>query len=471
VPAHLESCFHCGLPVPVDGGWYLTVLGKVRPFCCPGCQAVCRTIVNAGLEDYYRHRSTKATRADPEVVPEILKKLSLYDHPDIQRSFVRGSLDWREASLILEDIRCAACLWLNERHLRGLDGVLDVEMDYASERARVRWDPERLQLSTILQAIADIGYIAYPYDPAHREQLLKDRKRRSAHRLIFAAAVGMPVMQFSLASYIMGNVQAGGELPLWVIIGRWTALFAAAAILFYSGQDFFVGAWRDLKNRRLGMDVPVVLGLMIALAGSLVATLQQRGEVYLDSIAMFVLFVLLARIQEMRGRVMAANAMDRLARVIPQTARRLTEAGEEEVAAVALRPGDRLRVAPGEVLPVDGTIAEGRSAIDESPLTGESAPVLRQAGDPVTAGTCNVDQPIVVEVTRVGEESTAGEIRYLLDRALHLRPRYALLAERAAEWFVAVVLLLALGTAATWLWLEPAPRGGRSCWRSFGTTA
>jgi Cu2+-exporting ATPase len=456
VSAHQEACYHCGLPVPVDGGWFLTVLGKDRLFCCPGCQAVCRTIVDAGLEDYYRHRTTKAARADPAVVPDILKKLSLYDHPDIQRSFVRGSVGWREASLILEDIRCAACLWLNERHLRGLDGVLDVEMDYASERARVRWDPGRIQLSTILRAIADIGYIAYPYDSAHREQLLKERKRRSAHRLIFAAAVGMPVMQFSLASYIMGGAQVGGELPLWVIIGRWTTLFAAAAILSYSGQDFFVGAWRDLKNRRLGMDVPIVLGLTIALTGSLVATLQQRGEVYLDSIAMFVLFVLLARIYEMRGRVTAANAMDRLARVIPQTARRLTEAGEEEVAAVELRPGDRLRMVPGEVLPADGTIVEGSSSIDESPLTGESAPVLRRAGDPVTAGTCNIDQPIVIEVTRVGEESTAGEIRYLLDRALHSRPRYAVLAERAAEWFVAVVLLLALLTAGAWLWLDPA---------------
>jgi len=227
--------------------------------------------------------------------------------------------------------------------------------------------------------------------------------------------------------------------------------------LLYSGMDFLAGAWRDIRNRRLGMDIPIVIGLLTAFFGSLVATVRQQGEVYVDSITMFVIFVLLARMFEIRGRVTAANAMDRLARVIPQTTRRLSPGGgEEEVPVIELRPGDRLHILPGESLPADGVVVEGCSTFDESLLTGEATPVEKGVGQAVTAGTCNVEQLVTVEVTRVGVESTAGEVRRLLDRGLRSRPRYAILAERAAEWFVALVLAIALATAGVWYWYEPA---------------
>ncbi|MDJ0891176.1 MAG: heavy metal translocating P-type ATPase [Gammaproteobacteria bacterium] len=451
-----QHCFHCGLPVPLDGRWRLAVLDAERAFCCAGCLEVSGAIVRAGLEDYYRHRSTTAARADPDVVPEILSKLELYDHPEIQRSFVSERDGQRQASLILEDIRCAACLWLNEQHIRRLDGVSNVEMDYTSQRARVSWDPQRTTLSRILRAIADIGYVAYPYDTRHREQLLRDRKRRDGQRLLFAGLIGMPVMQFAFATYVMGEADVAGQLPLWVIIGRWTVLFATATVLFYAGQDFFVGAWRDLRNRRLGMDVPIVIGLCTAFLGSLVATLRQHGEVYFDSIVMFVFFVLLARFFEMRGRVRAADAMDRLARIVPETTRRLRRDGrEEEVAVIELKHGDRLQLRPGEAVPADGEIVDGRSSFDESALTGEAIPVEKGPGEAVFSGTINRDQPVTVQVSRVGAESTAGEIRDLLQRGLHSRPRFALLAERAAEWFVVLVLSVASITAGTWFWLAP----------------
>ncbi len=451
-----EPCFHCGLPVPPQSQASLEVFGRERPFCCPGCYAVSRAIVAAGLDDYYRHREAYAERAGREAVPEVLRKLDLYDRPDIQKGFVRASGPWREAHLILENIRCAACLWLNERRLRQLEGVLDVAIDYATQRARVRWDPQRLRLSEILEAIAALGYLAHPYDPAHREALLKDEKRRSGGRLLFAGLAGMPVMQFALATYVMGDTEAAGQLPLWVVIGRWSNLFVVLAILFYAGQDFFVGAWRDLKNRRLGMDVPVVLGISTALIGSIVATGLQRGEVYYDSIVMFVFFLLIARHVEMRGRRKAAAALDRLAKVVPATARRLGAQGAEtEVAVVDLEPGDRVRIRPGEIAPLDGVLVAGASAFDESLLTGESVPVQRREGDTVSGGSCNREQPVVMQVTRARADSAPNRVRRLLDQGLRGRPRYAVLAERAASGFVGGVVLLAGITAAVWLWWDP----------------
>jgi Cu2+-exporting ATPase len=225
-------------------------------------------------------------------VPDFLSQVELFDRPEIQQDFVIPVGDAREAALLLDNIRCPACLWLNERHLRSLPGVLDVHIDDTTQRARVRWDPHTIRLSEILRAITDIGYLAHPYDASRSEQLNRLRRQRSTERLIFAGAVGMLVMNFSLATYLMGDTGPAGELPLWIIIGRWTSLLLALLLLAWPGQEFFAGAWNDLRHRRLGMDVPVVLGLSAAFVGSLHATVTGQGEVYFDSIAMFVFLAL-----------------------------------------------------------------------------------------------------------------------------------------------------------------------------------
>lgn len=450
------SCFHCGLPVPATHPPTVWVLGEIRQFCCKGCEAVCRAIVKADHEDYYRYREAPAQQADAEHLPAVLRQAQFYDHPDIQKGFVKTSAEWREAALMLEEIRCAACLWLNERHLRTLDGVLDVEMDYTSQQVRVRWDPERIKLSEILKALANIGYTAHPYDPAHRDALASQQKRRGVERIIFAGLIGMVVMQFSLAAYLMGHPDACGQYPLWVIIGRWTSLLAATAIVLYPGQEFLLGAWQDLKNRRLGMDVPIALGLLTAYGGSALATVTQTGEVYFDSIAMFVFLLLLARYAELGARLTAAKSLDRMTRVMPQTARRLDASGEVDVPLVELQAGDEVLVRPGETVPVDGSIVQGASNFSEALLTGEPMPVTRTAGQDVFAGSVNGDQPVTIRVSRRPQQSTVSQINRLVRRALHSRPRYTELAEHAAQWFVAVVLVIAAVTTAVWLRLDPA---------------
>ena len=449
-----ESCFHCGLPLDPNFHESIPVSGRPRSFCCHGCLAVARSIVDAGLEEYYEHRREKAVTAD--VVPEIVRKLGFYDHPSVQKSFVRATKDTREASLLLENIRCAACLWLNERVLRGLDGVIEVDLDYASHHARVRWDPARIKLSEILESILSIGYVAHPYDATRREELNRIQEKRSIERLIFAGVIGMMVMNFAIAGYVMGLGDETGELSLWVRIGRWTSLFATTTLLAYPGQEFFIGAWRDLRNRRLGMDVPIVLGLSFAYLGSLHTTWSQSGEVYYDSIAMFVFLVLLARRIELRGRVRAADALDRVGKILPRLATRLDADGEQEVLVTDLAPGDRVRVHPGEIVPADGRLIDGRSTFDESLLTGEPLPVARQPGDMLIGGTCNVDQAVILEVEKDTGDSTVAEIHRLLMRGMREAPRYAVLAQRAAAWFVAVVLLIAAVTATTWLLIDPA---------------
>ncbi|UCB56027.1 MAG: heavy metal translocating P-type ATPase [Thiotrichales bacterium] len=453
----MSTCFHCGLPVPeTQQVPALEVDGQPRAFCCHGCRAVCKAIIDAGLADYYQHRTEQAVTANQQVLPDFLEQLTLYDRPEIQQGFVSTQNEWSEATLLLENIRCPACLWLNEKHLRSLPGIIDVHIDDITQRARVRWQTESIRLSQILGAIADIGYIAHPYDASRNALLQKLRRRRSTERLIFAGAVGMLVMNFSLASYFMADTTAATGLPLWVSIGRWTSLVLATLLLAYPGQEFFAGAWGDLRNRRLGMDIPVVLGLVFAYAGSLHATLSGSGDVYYDSIAMFVFLLLLARRYELGGKLRAANHLDRLSRFTPRTAQRIESDGSREATAIeALLPGDLISLVPGETVPVDGTISRGSSSFDESLITGEAHPVLKQHGDHVVAGSVNGEQPVVLRVTRTLQSSTLSEIQQLVERGLEQRPRYAVLAEQAAGWFVAAILVIAVSTAGYWLQNDP----------------
>ncbi|MCB1821735.1 MAG: heavy metal translocating P-type ATPase metal-binding domain-containing protein, partial [Candidatus Competibacteraceae bacterium] len=152
------ECFHCGLPVPPHAPYAVVIDGQRQPMCCHGCQAVAEAIVAAGLTDFYQHRTTRSQRAE-DLIPDQLRGLELYDRADLQKSFVRvESESVREAALILEGIVCAACVWLNERHVNTLPGVLEFRVNYSTHRARVRWDERQIKLSEILAAIAAIGY-------------------------------------------------------------------------------------------------------------------------------------------------------------------------------------------------------------------------------------------------------------------------------------------------------------------------
>ena len=161
-----SSCYHCGLPIADDVDLSVRIGGETRAMCCYGCQAVAQSIVDNGLEDYYRSRDA-LPESPREAMPAVLDQLALFDHAEFQKSFVKELGDnEREASLLLEGITCAACIWLNEQHVGRLPGVTAVDINYATRRARVRWDESRIKLSDILAAIAAIGYRAYPYDAA-----------------------------------------------------------------------------------------------------------------------------------------------------------------------------------------------------------------------------------------------------------------------------------------------------------------
>ena len=446
-------CFHCGLPVPANFDYRVRILGAERAMCCHGCQAVAQAIVAGGLERFYEHRTTVSQRPE-DLVPEQLRRLDLYDQPRLQEGFVEvDERHLKSASLILEGITCAACVWLSERHVRTVPGVVEFHVNYSTHRARVRWDDSRVRLSEILKAIAAIGYVAHPYDPGRQDSVYRRERQRALRRLAVAGLCSMQVMMLGWSLYAM-DYDTSDVTDMRAFL-RWVSALLTVPVVFYSAQTFFVAAWRELRQGRLGMDVPVSLAVILAFVASLWATVTHGPDVYYDSVTMFAFFLLTGRFLEMGARHGAGQAAEALVRLLPATATRLRDGDAQLVAVAELVPGDRVLIRPGETVPADGTVVDGRSSVDESLLTGESLPRARTLGDALVGGSTNVESPLEMRVDKVGDDTVVSAIVRLLDRAQAEKPRVALLADRVAGWFVGALLLVAVAVAAWWWPIDP----------------
>jgi Cu2+-exporting ATPase len=448
------ACFHCGLALG-RGRFPVLVDGVSRDTCCAGCQAIARTIVENGLAAYYRNRTAPPPEA--KVGGEVLEDLGLYDLAEVQRTFVRPvAAGEREASLLLNGVTCAACTWLIEQRLLTMPGVVGVSINYGARRARVRWQEGEVKLSAILRAIGELGYSAEPYDAARSEDHLRAERRGMLWRLFVAGFGMMQVMMYAYPAYIAGGDMTGDVEQLM----RLASLVITTPVALWAASPFYAGAWRDLRNRALGMDVPVAGGILVAYVASVMATVQGAGDVYFDSVSMFVFLLLAARYLEMTARAKALDAQQRLLKLTPAAAERLDRFPDpvecRQVPVAVLEQGDIVAVRPGAVIPADGVVIDGVSAADESLFTGESRPVGKRIGDRVTGGSVNVQSPLTVRVERVGEETVLAAIVRLMDRAHTAKPRVALAAERAARGFVAVVLVGAAVAAGAWYVVDPA---------------
>ncbi|WP_461602847.1 heavy metal translocating P-type ATPase [Aeromonas rivipollensis] len=446
----MTGCFHCGEPVSTGSDFTLEIKGIVQPMCCPGCQAVAQTILECGLASYYEHRTAPGIKG--ELVPSELAALTHYDLAEVQQEFVTETGTLREIQLSVEGLTCAACAWLIERHLMGLPGLHYVNVNTTTHRARIKWDPDKLSLSDILKGFAKIGYRAYPFQTHSQEALYAREVRSYMFRMALAGLGSMQVMMCAVALYMDLFISVEEEFMIYF---KWISLLLSTPIMIYSAQPFYAGAWRSLRQGHLSMDVSVSLALIGAFVASIWATVFNTGEVYYDSITMFVFFLLLGRLLELRARRKASESSSNLARLVPIMATRIDADGEHEVAAKTLRVGDRVRVLAGATLPADGIITLGQASLNEAMLTGEQLPLLKQAGDPVFAGTINTDAPLEIRVSHPIEESRLAQIMRLQDHALDDKPAIAQLADVLSRHFILVLLLIAAGVWTFWHFHDP----------------
>ncbi|BEI23133.1 heavy metal translocating P-type ATPase [Vibrio fluvialis] len=442
-----KACYHCGEDVPANTDFKVEILGEEREMCCPGCETVAQTIVDNGLVSYYQFRTAPAEKV--ELVPEQLKSLIHYDNSDVQAEFVRNNGDCGEVTLSLDGVSCAACAWLIEKQLANEPGVLSIRVNTTTNRALLSWDKSKAKLSEILSQIHKLGYKAAPFEADQHEAFYHQTMKQYLYRLGIAGLATMQVMMLAVALYLEAFGDLDAEFKNYF---RWVSLIFATPVLLYSALPFYFNAWRSIKGRTLGMDVPVSIALIFAYVASLVATVTQKGEVFFESISMFTFFLLVGRFLEMRARRKAAAASGNLLKLIPAIA---TTLDGQQVPVKTLQLGDQIRVLPGEHIPADGKIIRGRVHVDESMLTGESLPVVKNKGDAVFAGTLNGEEAFELEVTASKADSVISNIVRLQDDAQSSKPRIAEIADVVARYFVAVILIIAAGTWFYWHQAKP----------------
>lgn len=355
--------------------------------------------------------------------------------------------DIREIHLLVEGIHCAACVWLIERRLAMVDGVMDAYVNLSAKKLKVKWDNRKIKLSRILQILGQIGYAAVPYDPEAAEGQIKKANRQLLFRLGFAGFAAMNLMWISIALYTGADEGKFKELFYWLGFGL------ATPTLIYSGYPFFRGAITGLLNCHLIMDLPIAIGATITYLYScyVVISGSEIAHVYFDTVVNFIFVILTGRYLEAMSKRLAVQSSQRLLDLQPKIST-LIEGDETKIVPIrALKEGDWVLVKAGEKIPVDGVILKGEGIIDESMMTGEFVPVAKFKGDYVSAGTTNNDGVLTIEVKNTLKNTALGKIIHLVDEAQSTRAPIQCTADRIIPWFVSVTLILATLTFFFWV--------------------
>jgi Cu2+-exporting ATPase len=439
-----DSCFHCGLPLPINQDFQARIDGDTRHFCCFGCQSVCEAIFAAGMEGFYQRTPDGSLLSPPPPPPE---DVGLFDLEEIQEEFITQTGQQREIHLLVEGIHCAACVWLIERTLNRLPGVLSAQVNLSGKRLLLRWDNDRIKLSEIIHKLGKIGYAATPFDPEAAEGTIKKQNRALLFRMAFAGFAMMNLMWISIALY------SGADKGEFKQLFHWIGFGLATPTLFYAGWPFLKGAWTGLKTLHLGMDLPIAIGASVTWLYSSYITFAgtNTGEVYFDTVVNFIFVILVGRHLEGISKRHAVAATQRLMDLQPRVATLFTDAKEQVVPIRSVKAGDQVLIKAGNKVPVDGIIIEGTSSLDEAMLSGESLPLNKTAGDTVSAGTINLSSALTVRVTGTLKETALGRIIRLVEEAQASKAPIQCMADMIVPWFVLATLLLAGITFFVWL--------------------
>lgn len=380
-------------------------------------------------------------------------QLPFRDDPDFVGLVAhRVAADRYEVDLDVADMRCANCAGRIERALTAIDGIERVRINPAQHRVVLDYDPNRVALSAVFDAVSAAGYTPMYVTREVDDPRARAERRRQLKGIAVAALAMMQVMMFSLPLYV---ADADHMSAYYVQLFRWSALVFTAPVVLYSARPFFDNAFASFAgtlgrgSTGLAMDVPVALAIGVAFVASAIATVRGVGDVYFDSITMFVFLLLGARFLEQQAR-RRLGRFDHWLALLPETARRETNDGVETISLEAIRAGDRIVVPSGSRIAVDGDVVAGTTQVDEATLTGESHPVAKTIGARVFAGTLNVAQPITVVATKRPAQTRVADIHRLAQRATLDKPRIAVQADAVARHFVAAVLTIAAATFVFW---------------------
>ena len=417
-------------------------------FCCKGCQGVYHLLKDDGLDSFYEKLGNRTIAPPLEIDNDDLEK---FDSKNFLDNYVRITKDgFAQIDLIIEGIHCAACVWLNEKVLYETKGIIEANINFTSNKARITWDDEKLKLSEIILKIRAIGYNAYAYDSSVADIAATKAKRDYFIRMMVAVIASMNIMMLSVAKYTGFFTGISAEVKHMIHIGEF---LLSTPVLFYSGWIFYKGAYYGLKNRMLNMDFLVSFGATLTYIYSLFILFGAKGESYFDSVAMIITFVLVGKYLEVIGKKSAVDTLDKIKSSLPLEAVVITKEGKKTLALNSISLGDIVEIKAGEKVPVDGKILIGEGSFDESTLTGESIPVYKKRDDLVYSGTINMDSLIQFEVTKSFKNSTFSSIVALLEDSLNSKPKIQTKAAQISKGFSITILSLSLLTFLVWYFM------------------
>ena len=435
------KCNHCHLSFSPE----VMIKENELNFCCKGCQGVYHILKSDGLDSFYDKLGNKTITPPLKLDNNDLTK---FDSLNFLDNYVSKSKDgFSQIDLIIEGIHCAACVWLNEKILHDTNGIIEANINFTSNKAKITWDEDKLKLSQIIEKIRSIGYNAYAYDSAIADVQASKAKQDYFIRMMVAVIASMNIMMLSVAKYTGFFTGISNEVKDMIHIGEF---LLSTPVLFYSGWIFYKGAYFGVKNRILNMDFLVAFGATLTYIYSMFILFGAKGESYFDSVAMIITFVLVGKYLEVIGKKSAVDTLDQIKSSLPLEATVILNNSRKLVALNSLNIGDIIELKAGEKIPVDGKIIFGAGFFDESSMTGESIPVYKKISDDIYSGTINVDSLIQYEVTKNFKNSTFSSIVALLEDSLNSKPNIQTKATEISKGFSITILSLALMTFLVW---------------------
>lgn len=443
-----HRCYHCQEAIPAGIRIHGEFDGHTQAFCCHACLGVAELIHQGGLDRYYTTRTQSAPRPEPRFASE---HWLAYDLPAVAQQYVYTDDNGEhEIHLFIDGIHCAACHYLIKGTLKNRLNIEHAFINATTGRAEIRFGAQKL--SDILATIASLGYTPNLFTPDSGETQLHRERNRQLLRLIVAGLGTMQLMMFAYGFYTSAeSIDAGFAGYL-----RYLSLAITTPVLFYSGLPFLKSAWFALKARRVNMDVPVAFALLGTYLASAWHTVRDEGEIYFETVGMFIFFLLISRFLEFLTRRRARLNEYRFARLLPEAVTRIDGEHSTLIPLPTVQVGDILRILPTHTIAADGDIIRGETRVNEAMLSGESTPVYKRAGDKVLAGSSNLQSPIDIRVTQTGQQTTLAGIRRIVHRAEQNRAAQIDRNETLAQWTIISVLLLALGGYGIWLFIDAA---------------
>lgn len=449
-----NSCYHCGEPL-VPGSIHELEYSVTSPdgeekqqtlgFCCNGCKQVFQIIQDSGNSSYYQFRTEFAPRPENDNLEKWPYEIwDLEIQPDEK--------GYKTADFLIQGIHCASCVWLNEKILSQTPGIIEAEVQLATNRAHVVWDPSQMNMRRIADIVAGIGYLAIPVKKSGEKEARK-LSNTMLRRMAVAGFFMGNIMLVSVALYA-GYFSAMDKITKNSF--HYVSWLMATPVLFYSAWPFFLNAFHSLKQRVLSMDLLTSLGLSLAYFYSVFVTLRGEGEVYFDSVTFVTFAILIGRFIETKYKERTMTYLENLGSGLPQVVHRKKGGEEEDIPLEKAIVGDAIRVHPGELVPLDGVLINQIAEVDESMITGEFRALEKKKGEVLLAGSRCLGETIELEVQSTHEESTLAHITKLAEKSLRDLPRTQQIAEKASEIFILFVLISGIATFLFWQFIQKA---------------